>query len=82
MSKVVRNIWDIQKRMWDHMNSYSHASNGNTHQHEEEAMTAEIRWEFSVGQNGLPAAYSLLVPAQDFLLALILWYVAKTLFRS
>ena len=44
--------------MWYHMNIYVHASNGTMYQHEEEAMTAVIQWEFLVGPNGLPAAYS------------------------
>ena len=50
MSKAVRNICELQKRMWDHRNSYAHASNDTIQQHEEEAMTAAIRWEFAVGQ--------------------------------
>ena len=50
--------------MWDHMNSYIHASNGTIHQHKEEDMTAAIQWEFAVGQNGLPLAYSGLFTGQ------------------
>ena len=61
---MVRNIWELQKRVWDHRNSYAHASNGAIHWHEEEAMTAVIRWEFSVGQNRLPASYSGLFTGQ------------------
>ena len=51
MSKVVINIWELQKIMWNHMNSYVHASNITIHQHNEEAMNSEIQWEFTVGQN-------------------------------
>ena len=58
IGKVASNIWELQKRMWDHINSYIHASNGTVHQHKEEAMTAAIWREFSVGQNILPVAYS------------------------
>ena len=50
--------------MWDHINSYIHASNGTIHQHKEEDMTAAIQWEFAVGQNGLPLTYSGLFPGQ------------------
>ena len=35
MSKLVRNIWEIQKIMLYHRNSYFHASNGTIHQHKE-----------------------------------------------
>ena len=58
MSKLARRIWEIQKLMWDHRNSYVHASNGTVHQQKEEAITAAIQWEFSVYQNGLPTSYS------------------------
>ena len=51
MSKVVGNIWEIQKIMWYHRNRYVHASNSTVHQNKEEDMTAAIRWEFTVGQN-------------------------------
>ena len=54
MSKVARNIWDIQKQMCGHRNSYVYASNVTIYKNKEEAMTAEIRWEFALGQNGLP----------------------------
>ena len=57
MSKVVRIIWDLQKIMWDHSNSYVHASNNTIHYYEEEYMTATIWLGFAVGKNGLPAAY-------------------------
>ena len=50
--------------MCDHRNSYIHASNGTIHQHEEEDMTAVMRWGFAVGQNELPAAYSGLFTGQ------------------
>ena len=60
MSKVVRKIWYLQKIIWDNKNSYAHALNSTTHYQEEDAMTmtAEIRWELAVFQNGLPEAYS------------------------
>ena len=58
MSKVVKNIWDPQKRIWGHRNSYAHESNRTIYQHKEEAITAVIWWEFAVGQNWLPATYS------------------------
>ena len=58
MSKVVRNIWVIQKIMWDRRNSYVYASNGNIYQYEEEAMTAAMWWGFEVDQNRSSAAYS------------------------
>ena len=55
ISKLVRKIWEVQKIMWGHRNSYVHASNRTIHHHEEEAMTVLIWWEISAGQNGLPA---------------------------
>ena len=58
MSKVVRNIWELQTIMWYHSNISFQVSNGNIHQHEEEDLTVTIHWKFAVGQNGLPAAYS------------------------
>ena len=64
MSKAVRNIWDPQKQMWDHINSYVHVSNGTIHQTEEEATTTATRWEFVLCKNGLPAAYSGLFTGQ------------------
>ena len=64
MSKVVRNIWGMKKVIWDHRNSYVHASNGTIHQYKEEDMTMVIRWGFAVGQNGLPATYSELFTGQ------------------
>ena len=60
MSKVVVNIWGFQKRMWDHRNIYIHVSNGTIHKHKEEAMYVMIQWEFSVGQNILFVASSIL----------------------
>ena len=50
--------------MWDYRNSYVHASNGTIHQNEEEATTTAIQWEFAVGKNELPAAYSGLFTGQ------------------
>ena len=44
MSKVVRNISELQKIIWDQSNIYVDASNGTIRHHKDEAMTAAIRW--------------------------------------
>ena len=64
MSKVVRNVWDLQNIMWEHSNRYIYESNGTIHHQKEEAMTSAIQWEVSVGQNILPAPYSSLLTGQ------------------
>ena len=42
MSKVARKIWEIQKIMWYHRNSYVHSPNNTIIQHKKEAMTVAI----------------------------------------
>ena len=55
MSEVVRNIWEIQKIVWEHRKRYLHTS---TQHHEEDGMTEAMQWEFAVRQNGLLVEYS------------------------
>ena len=58
ISKMIRKVWDLQKKMWDHRNGYLHASDTSMHQVEVDAIDRVIRWEFVVGRNELPISFS------------------------
>ena len=56
MSRLIRKVWDLQRKMWIHRNRFVHATDSSMHQFEQQAMDRAIRWEFTVGLNELPAA--------------------------
>ena len=58
MSQIVRKVWMIQHRIWQHRNQFVHQSGKSMHQHELEAVEHAIRYEYAVGQNDLPQLYS------------------------
>ena len=57
-SRLIRKLWDLQKKMWDHRNSFVHKTQSSMHEFEVEAMNTAIRWEFTVGRNELPVSFS------------------------
>ena len=57
-SRLIRKLWDLQKKMWDHRNQFLHLNQSSMHTLEVEAMDRTIRWEFAVGLNGLPASFA------------------------
>ena len=56
--KLIRKIWDLQKKMWDHCNKFVHGDNASMHSFEVEAMDRSICWEFVVGRNELPESFN------------------------
>ena len=57
-SNLVRLLWDLQKKLWDHRNSILHASARTVHESELQAINAAVRWELLVGRNGLSSEYN------------------------
>ena len=58
VSKLIRKIWDLHKKMWDHRNSFVHKDQTSMHSFEIEAMDRAIRWEFTVGRKELPITFN------------------------
>ena len=56
-SKLIRQVWDLQHKLWVHRNSFVHQSGHSVHQHEREALDRAIRMEFIIGRNGLEKEY-------------------------
>ena len=58
VSKLIRKVWELRKKMWDHRNGCVHKDSPSLHQHEVNAMDQAIRREFAVGRDGLPFSFS------------------------
>lgn len=58
MSQLIRKVWDLQKKMWEHRNSFVHKESGSIHDKELEAVDEAIRVEFRRGLDGLPGEFA------------------------
>ena len=57
LSQLVRKVWGVQKRMWDHRNSFVHKTKTSIHDKEVEAVTKAIERECRRGLDGLPGEF-------------------------
>ena len=57
LSQLVRKIWGLQKRMWDHQNSFVHKTKTSLHAKEAKALTQAIEHEFRRGLDGLSGEF-------------------------
>ena len=57
LSRLVRKVWGLQKRMWDHRNSFVHQPQRSIHEREVEAITKAIEHEFNRGLDGLSGEF-------------------------
>ena len=57
VSKFIRQVWNLQHRMWTHRNEYLHKDSKSIHEHEQAAVDEAIRFECSIGRDQLPREY-------------------------
>ena len=60
MTRLQRRIWEIAWQMWRHRNEFLHNDGTTIHFQETAAMNREIRNEYEIGGNDLPAKYQYL----------------------
>ena len=60
MTKLQRRIWEIAWQMWRHRNDFLHNDGTTIHFQESAATNREIRKEYDITGNGLPASYQYL----------------------
>ena len=58
MSKFIRQIWKLHKKMWLDRNSYVHRGGKSIHKVEEDAIHNAIRQEFERGRDELPGGFT------------------------
>ena len=59
MSRLIRQVWALHKKMWLDRNSYVHKPGRSIHQAEEEAVNEAIKAEFARGRDGIPLAFDI-----------------------
>ena len=58
VSRLIRQVWSLQHKMWLHRNSFVHKDGGSGHQAEVDAVDMTIWREFLFGRDGLSQAYA------------------------
>ena len=58
ISRFIRKLWDLQKAMWTHRNTFVHKDSGSVHDRELKAIDESIKSEFTRGLDGLPREFS------------------------
>ena len=58
ISRFIRQIWQVQRAMWLHRNSFVHKGGSSVHEAELTAIDNSIRMEFILGRDGLSNEYA------------------------
>ena len=55
---LVSKAWELQRKIWEHMNIFVHKGSRSLHEYELEAVDNVLRYEFVNGKDELSATYT------------------------